>query len=155
MFNKKAAREKGVTLIEMMIVIAIIGFIAAVVVNRYTHALDVGKVSAVEMTNKQIATALDAYNVDKGSYPASANVTPTLFGGTGNQYMGSTPLDGAANYVYTLNGTDYNVCSGSTHDKSAEGGLKDFSTGAAPTSNEYICYSPSMGMYTASSTAGL
>lgn len=155
MFRNKAAREKGVTLIEMMIVVAIIGFIAAVVINRYTHSLAVGQVSAVEMTNKQIATALDAYNIDKGSYPASGNVTATLFGGTGNQYMGATPLDGSSQYVFTNNTTDYNVCSGATHDKNAEVSLKDFSTSAAPTSNEYICYSPSMGMYTASSTAGL
>lgn len=154
---RHGASERAVTLVEMMIVIAIIGFIAAVAINRYTHAAFQGQVSQAEQNIRHIAAALDQYNIDKGGYPASGNVTPTLFGGSGNQYFNATPLDGSNQYVYRLNGNDYSVCSGQSHDYGAEATLhlQDFSTASAPTSNEYVCYSPSEGVYTASTSAGL
>lgn len=147
-WKKKAS--KGLTLIEMMIVIAIIGLIAALVINRYTHALQVGQAGGTEMELKQIATALDVYNTDKSSYPASGTVAPALFGGAGNQYMGNTPTDGGASYTYTAptGGGDYTVCSGRSVDGSAVPSLKTTAGGATVAGTAYnVCYSPTYGEY--------
>jgi len=146
----KAKKTKGFTLIEIMIVIAIIGLLAALVINRYTHALAVGQTGGVEMELKQVATALDTYNVDKGAYPAGGTVNPTLFGGAGNQYMGNTPTDAGAGYTYTAptGGADYNVCSGTSHLGQNISNAKTAAGAALTAGTAYaLCYSPTLGVY--------
>jgi len=143
-------KAPGFTLIEIMIVVAIIGLLAAIVVNRYTHALTIGQAGATETELKQIATALDTYNIDKGAYPAGGTVAPALFGGAGNQYMNSTPSDGPTSFTYTAPaaGVDYKVCGG----RSVDGGnlVNALRTnGAHPSAGTsyVLCYSPTYGIF--------
>ena len=151
-FGLARRSERGFTLIEMMVVIAIIGGLVALIISRYTHPLAVGQAGAIQMELKQIATALDTYNVDKGAYPATGAVAPALFGGASNQYMNNTPTTtGGVGYAYTAPaaGADYLVCTASTvSDGSAIPSLKktDGTSPAAGTAYK-LCYSPTYGIY--------
>ena len=77
---RKSAR--AFTLIELMIVIAIIAILAAILIPNSLHARAESQTAACEDNEKEIATALEEYAVDNGTYPATAEVTPRYSRGT-------------------------------------------------------------------------
>jgi prepilin-type N-terminal cleavage/methylation domain-containing protein len=94
--------QKGFTLIELMIVIAIIAILAAILIPNFLHARAESQTSACEGNEKQIATAEEEYAVDhNGAYVAGA-VSSTLLG---TLYLGVTPTD-------PVNSSTYNVSTG-------------------------------------------
>jgi prepilin-type N-terminal cleavage/methylation domain-containing protein len=68
---RKNNGRKGFTLIELMIVIAIIIILAAVAIPNYLNMTDRAKRSKVSSDFNTIATALEAYMTDWGHYPTS------------------------------------------------------------------------------------
>ena len=99
------SNERGFTLVELMVVVAIISLLAAVVIPNFVHARAQAAVSATEANMKQIATALELFYADNQTYPSSQNtVTPALFGNGANPYLTSTPTNalGRAAYVYAI-----------------------------------------------------
>ncbi len=77
-FNEKEEKmrknngRKGFTLIELMIVIAIIIILAAIAIPNYLRMTERAKRSRVAGDFTALATALEAYSVDWGKYPVSA-----------------------------------------------------------------------------------
>jgi len=61
--------RKGFTLIELMIVIAIIIILAAIAIPNYLRMTDRARRSRVAGDFTSVATALEAFSVDWGSYP--------------------------------------------------------------------------------------
>src|SRR5690242_17403405 len=83
--------QKGFTLIELMIVIAIIAILAAILIPNFLHARAEAQTSGCEGNEKQIATALEEYAVDNnGKYVGGGTVTSMLLG---TQYLSVTPTD--------------------------------------------------------------
>jgi len=66
--------RKGFTLIEMLVVIAIIAVLAAIVAPSAFKAVDKGKISAAVGNFKSIKTAVMAYYADTGAWPAAGAV---------------------------------------------------------------------------------
>jgi general secretion pathway protein G len=71
--RKKDARrrERGMTLIEIMVVITILGLIAAAVAVNVVGQLSDAKIKQARTDLHTIENCLDLYKVDKGRYPTT------------------------------------------------------------------------------------
>ncbi len=63
------AGERGMTLLEIMIVIAILGLLASVIVVAVMNQFENAKIQASKITLKSVQQALHQYNVNVGEYP--------------------------------------------------------------------------------------
>jgi type II secretion system protein G len=121
----KREYEDGFTLIEMMIVVAIIAILVAILVPNFMRARAQAQTAACEANLKEIATALELYQTDHQEYPDVSALTNVTSAETNiGPYLRQTPIDPVAptgNYQYSVSG--YNtgsatytiVCPGS-HD---------------------------------------
>ncbi|MDD2236648.1 MAG: type II secretion system major pseudopilin GspG [Kiritimatiellae bacterium] len=75
----------GFTLIEILLVVVIIGILAAVAVPKFSGRIGQSKESACRASLQAISLALDMYEVDSGNYPASLNELVT---GSGPDWHG-------------------------------------------------------------------
>ena len=66
-----AKKQRGFTLIEIMVVVVILGVLAALVVPQIMSRPDQAKASAAQSDIKAIAMALDIYKLDNHQYPSS------------------------------------------------------------------------------------
>lgn len=71
--NKKLNNRKGFTLIELIVVIAILGILAAVLVPQLGGFTDKAKQAQVLSDAAALATAADAILVEKGSVSSTDN----------------------------------------------------------------------------------
>jgi len=67
--NRRA--EAGVTLIEMLVVVTIIGLFAALVVPRMLKRSDIARVTAARAQINAFMTALGTYKLDTGTFPTT------------------------------------------------------------------------------------
>ena len=65
----KARNRKGFTLIELMIVIAIIIILAAIAIPNYLRMTERAKKARISSDMASLATGLEAYRTDWGTYP--------------------------------------------------------------------------------------
>lgn len=71
--NKKTAKKRGAfSLIELMVVIVILGLLAAIVVPNLVGKSDEAKVKLVGVQMKQLEEALKLFRLDNGRYPTTA-----------------------------------------------------------------------------------
>lgn len=63
-------RQRGFTLIEMVIVMAIIALLAALIGPQLFGKLDDSKIKSTKAQIEMLSTALDAFRLDNGRYPS-------------------------------------------------------------------------------------
>jgi prepilin-type N-terminal cleavage/methylation domain-containing protein len=121
--------ERGFTLIELMIVVAIIAILAGILIPNFVNARAQAQTSACESNLRAIATALELLYADEQDYgtPGTHDVTPdNLKGISGVYYLNNTPKDPAAldqtkNYQVTVtaaangNPASYTITCPGTH----------------------------------------
>jgi prepilin-type N-terminal cleavage/methylation domain-containing protein len=135
------SEQLGFTLIEMMIVVAIIAILVSILVPNFVRARAQAQTSACESNLKEIATAIELFQTDNDRYPS---------GGTVNSdndelepYLKQTPVDPVAGpgayYTFTVTDPDtataaYTIVCPGTHDP---GTLQNISPGTKFTHIEY------------------
>ena len=94
--------ERGFTLIELMVVVAIIAILAGILIPNFVNARAQAQTSACESNLRSIATALELVYSDQQSYEPNGqstfNADPADFTNatSGVQYLNNTPKDPAA-----------------------------------------------------------
>ena len=68
-------KSKAFTLIELLIVVAIIGILAAIAIPNFLNAQVRAKVASVKSELNSLNTALESYFVDNDAYPRDSNDT--------------------------------------------------------------------------------
>lgn len=89
----KKLNKKGFTLIELMIVIAIIAILAAILVPNFVKARAQGQLTACKSNLKNIGTAAEMYSADhNGRYPTSQEDFTKAGGQSGSGYLKVLPM---------------------------------------------------------------
>ncbi len=106
---KERGSLTGFTLIELMLVVVIIGILAAMVVPRLGGRSEQARIAAAQADiDANISLALDLYEMDNGMYPASLDGLTTKPGDAANwkgPYLKKKPLDPwSKEYVYQRSG---------------------------------------------------
>jgi len=70
-------KDSGFTLIEVLIVIAIIGILAAIAIPQYNNYISGAKQKAANNSLEQFSILLESYRAEEGSYPPNATYTYT------------------------------------------------------------------------------
>ncbi|MFA7680264.1 MAG: type II secretion system major pseudopilin GspG [Pigmentiphaga sp.] len=86
---RTARRQRGITLIEIMVVVVIIGILAAVIVPNVLDRPDHARATAAKQGVNGIMQALSLYRLDNGRYPSSEQ---------GLQALVTRPDQGASNW---------------------------------------------------------
>jgi len=65
----RRSRERGFTLLEIMLVVVILSILAAIAVPRLAATSDSAREKADITTGREVKSALDRYQIENGSYP--------------------------------------------------------------------------------------
>jgi general secretion pathway protein G len=108
--NHRRSQRTGLsafTLIELMLVLVILGILAAIVVPKFGGVSATARNKAAATQISTFATSIDMFEVDTGHYPKTLNdlmVQPRDAQGW-HQYMEQIPLDPWQHpYIYTFPG---------------------------------------------------
>ncbi|NMS37687.1 pilin, partial [Vibrio parahaemolyticus] len=69
MKNSKQKKQQGFTLIELMIVVAVIGVLAAIAIPQYQKYVAKSEVASALATLTGVKTNVEAYAVENGAFP--------------------------------------------------------------------------------------
>ena len=116
--------ERGFTLLEILVVIAILGLLIGLVAPAALRQLGGARVSVAKQSIERIGSILDMYKLDVGSYPGGDQGLQALVdrptgvdAWAGPYIKGGVPMDPWNHpYVYrnpsNRAGHDYDLCSG-------------------------------------------
>ena len=95
-------KKKGVTLIELLLVVVILGVLAAIAIPKITASSTTAKLNACKTNIDILNSQIEMYRVDTGDYPATlATLTSDP-----NYFPEDVPVC-PSNGTYTMNGTTY------------------------------------------------
>jgi type II secretion system protein G len=97
-------KDKGFTLVELLIVIVILGILATVTVFAVRGITDNAQDNACGTDEKIINTALEAYYADNGDYPTTTEGLAILTSGV-TKYLKTVP----GTFEYTAAGDDFTL----------------------------------------------
>jgi prepilin-type N-terminal cleavage/methylation domain-containing protein len=80
MLSKMKRNNKGFTLIELMIVVAIIGILAAIAIPQFNSYRQKAHDSAAKSQLKNLATAMESFYVDKDTYTGADEAALATYG---------------------------------------------------------------------------
>jgi type IV pilus assembly protein PilE len=104
----KQAQQKGFTLIELMIAVAIIGILAAIAYPNYTEGVRKSRRADAKGALLGLSNAMERRFTETNSYVGAAGTTATPADtGTPRIYPAQSPVDGGTKYYnLTINAAD-------------------------------------------------
>ena len=124
--------RKGFTLIELMIVLAIVATLLSIAVPRYYSSIDRSKEAVLKENLYQMRDAIGKYHADKGKYPADLQSLVS------EKYLRSIAPDPFTGSAETWQPIPSELDPGNP---SAEAGIVDVKSGSAETGSDGRPYS--------------
>ena len=118
---RKMSKTHGYTLIELMIVIVIIGILSTIILPHMVKGRYQAQFTSCIFNLRSIASALENYHTDKGTYPAESDWDKIYEGEGGNPpYINPEPLcpSNKSRYGYEVSSDGHNYtiyCNGIHH----------------------------------------
>ncbi|MFP6828195.1 MAG: type II secretion system major pseudopilin GspG [Gammaproteobacteria bacterium] len=108
--------QRGFTLIEIMVVVVIIGLLAAIIAPNVIGNIDKALVTRTQGDIRSIETALNLYRLDNFRYPTTDEGLQVLVAGSGGgkNYLSRVPADPWSNpylYIYPGQQREFDVFS--------------------------------------------
>ena len=101
--EKIGRKRKGFMLIEMLLVVAVLGILAAVAVPNFIGMTDEAKAARIQADLSTIGSAVEIYYVKHGNYPAAIADMVDAEGKEG--FLRNEPKPPVDGGVYSLNAT--------------------------------------------------
>ena len=101
LFKKRMSNRKGFTLVELLVVVAIIGVLAAIAIPRFTDATASANGAKIQADLRTIDSAIMIYYATNNAYPADIDALVTA------KLLASVPVPPSS--VAKIKGTDVAV----------------------------------------------
>ncbi|MGZ5279702.1 MAG: type II secretion system major pseudopilin GspG [Pseudobdellovibrionaceae bacterium] len=131
---QKLKNSRGMTLLEIMIVLAILGSLMAVLLPQFMGAQDKSKVKETGIIMSQLVTSLNMYYTDCGKYPESLDGLVKADAACANwgpeAYRKNVPTDPwGTPFAYSVEGGSFIIKSlGKDKKEGGDGYAKDISS---------------------------
>jgi prepilin-type N-terminal cleavage/methylation domain-containing protein len=104
MRNRRQLLNRGLSLLEVMLVVVLISIIASLIMSRMAASTDSAKCRSCQHNRSELNAAIERYGVENGAYPTSLGDlnAPNYFPGG----IPTCPVSGAA---YSMNTTIHRV----------------------------------------------